>query len=303
MKARLRMLALAVAILSGCAGIHSKSPEFYILQGQAQMNHGDYESAAKAFTQAIQVRPNPTMYDIYELYPNLMDAYFGRINARWVLQDFAGVIDDLDQVIRIMRLRGEQAPAPYLAQAYTLRGRAKVQTGNPRGAVEDYTQAIYNDAGYVDAYMERGHVNNALGKLDDARVDFAKAISLNPAAVQAFNPSQIAEIMGKATAPANRLSGQRGAEEAAELNQRGEGLYQAGRYAEALPLAQKVLEMREKAFGPIHPDVAASLHNLALLYQAMGDHARAESLFRRSVEINEKIFGAEKKREADTIAR
>ncbi len=44
-------------------------------------------------------------------------------------------------------------------------------------------------------------------------------------------------------------------------------LYQTqGRYAEAEPLHRRALAIREKALGPDHPDVAASLNNLASLY-------------------------------------
>ena len=43
-------------------------------------------------------------------------------------------------------------------------------------------------------------------------------------------------------------------------------LYGEGKYAEAIPLAERALEIREKALGPDHPDVATSLSNLAGLY-------------------------------------
>ncbi len=49
----------------------------------------------------------------------------------------------------------------------------------------------------------------------------------------------------------------------------------------------------EKALGPEHPDVATSLNNLALLYQAQGNYAEAEPLFRRSLAIYEKALGPE----------
>ena len=39
-----------------------------------------------------------------------------------------------------------------------------------------------------------------------------------------------------------------------------------GRYAEAVPLAQRALALWEAALGPNHPDVAAGLNNLANLY-------------------------------------
>ena len=40
-------------------------------------------------------------------------------------------------------------------------------------------------------------------------------------------------------------------------------LYEQGRYSEAIPLAQRILAIREKSLGPNHPNVATSLNNLA----------------------------------------
>ena len=57
-------------------------------------------------------------------------------------------------------------------------------------------------------------------------------------------------------------------------------LYHAGKYQEAMLIARHLLEIREKALGPQHPDTAKSLNNLALLYEAMGDYAKAEPVFR-----------------------
>src|SRR5207253_6971521 len=55
-------------------------------------------------------------------------------------------------------------------------------------------------------------------------------------------------------------------DEVNELNKKVIELYNAGRYAEAVPVAQQVLAIREKALGRDHPDVATSLNNLAVLY-------------------------------------
>ena len=64
------------------------------------------------------------------------------------------------------------------------------------------------------------------------------------------------------------------------------GLYQAqGKYAEAEPLYQRALAIREKALGPEHPDVANSLNNLAVLYRAQGKYAEAEPLYQRALAI------------------
>jgi tetratricopeptide (TPR) repeat protein len=76
-----------------------------------------------------------------------------------------------------------------------------------------------------------------------------------------------------------------GLDEAAALNQQVTQLYNQGRYSEAIPLAQRVLTMCEKAFGPDHPDVATSLNNLAELYRVQGRYADAERLYERSLAI------------------
>jgi CHAT domain-containing protein/tetratricopeptide (TPR) repeat protein len=72
------------------------------------------------------------------------------------------------------------------------------------------------------------------------------------------------------------------------------GLYMAQRrHAEAEPLFRRSLAIREKYFGPEHPDVAGSLASIASLYWEQGRYAEAEPLFRRSLAIDEKALGPE----------
>ena len=79
--------------------------------------------------------------------------------------------------------------------------------------------------------------------------------------------------------------------EADALNQRVIELYHAGKFADAIPLAQQVLAIREKALGPNHPDIAEALNDLAELYRSQGRYAEAEPLFKRSLAILEKALG------------
>jgi tetratricopeptide (TPR) repeat protein len=80
-------------------------------------------------------------------------------------------------------------------------------------------------------------------------------------------------------------------DEAAALNKRLTELYQAGRFSEAIPLADRALAIREKALGPDHPDVATSLNTLAELYREQGRYADAEPLYQRALAISEKARG------------
>ncbi len=82
-------------------------------------------------------------------------------------------------------------------------------------------------------------------------------------------------------------------QEASQLSQEVGQLYGAGKYDAALPLAERALAINEKALGAGHPDTAEPLNNLALLYQAKGDYAKAEAFLIRALAINEKALGAE----------
>ena len=68
-------------------------------------------------------------------------------------------------------------------------------------------------------------------------------------------------------------------------------LSRAGKYAEALPLAQGQLQTLEKKYGPAHRDVAAALNNLAEIYGHQGNDAEAEPLLKRAIAILEKAVG------------
>jgi CHAT domain-containing protein/Tfp pilus assembly protein PilF len=68
-------------------------------------------------------------------------------------------------------------------------------------------------------------------------------------------------------------------------------LYRRGAYDKAQSAAERSLELRERALGPDHPEVAASLTVLGSIYAARADYKRAESVLRRARAINGKAFG------------
>ena len=76
-----------------------------------------------------------------------------------------------------------------------------------------------------------------------------------------------------------------------DLNTKAESLLEQRKYAEALPVAQQALRVAEAEFGPTHPNVATSLNDLALLYEAERKFASEEPLLKRSLAITEKVAG------------
>ena len=74
----------------------------------------------------------------------------------------------------------------------------------------------------------------------------------------------------------------------------------AGMYPLAESALTEALNICEKLFGPDHADVADSLNQLALLYQAQGRYAETEPLYKRALAVGEKALGPE---HADVGAR
>jgi CHAT domain-containing protein/Tfp pilus assembly protein PilF len=70
-------------------------------------------------------------------------------------------------------------------------------------------------------------------------------------------------------------------------------LEDAGKYSEALQLAERVLEVRERLLGTEHRDVAAAIESLADIYAEMGNFEKAEPLYKRALDIHEKVEGKE----------
>jgi tetratricopeptide (TPR) repeat protein len=80
-------------------------------------------------------------------------------------------------------------------------------------------------------------------------------------------------------------------ESASLLNETGYYLKEHARYAEAALLYQRSLAIREQQLGPLHPDTALSLNNLALLYYTQGKYAEVEPLYQRALAIYEQQLG------------
>jgi tetratricopeptide (TPR) repeat protein len=91
------------------------------------------------------------------------------------------------------------------------------------------------------------------------------------------------------------------AEEGLLLSRAGYYLNQRAEYAQAEPLYQRALAIDERALGAEHPDTAASLNNLAVLYYDQAQYNDAEPLFRRALAIRESVLGPEHPNAATTL--
>lgn len=89
--------------------------------------------------------------------------------------------------------------------------------------------------------------------------------------------------------------------EAEQLNAQVIKLYNEGKYDKALPLAERVLAIREKSLGSDHVLVATALRNLAELLSAKGKRKEAKSTFQRFITTYEKALAANDPKIAEAL--
>ena len=80
-------------------------------------------------------------------------------------------------------------------------------------------------------------------------------------------------------------------EELKALNDQVVALYNAGKYTEAIPLAERLAEVIKSRDGEDLPQYAVAINNLAQLLQDTNRLAEAEPLMRRALAIDEKSLG------------
>jgi tetratricopeptide (TPR) repeat protein len=97
-----------------------------------------------------------------------------------------------------------------------------------------------------------------------------------------LRPSWCASALAAALIVVPFLLGAAIGQSAEALNEHASQLVTAHRYADALPLYQRALALRESDLGPDHPDTAQALTSLAQLYWAQGQYAQALPLFQRT---------------------
>jgi TonB family protein len=82
-------------------------------------------------------------------------------------------------------------------------------------------------------------------------------------------------------------------QEANRLNATVIELFNAKKYDEAIPIAQRVVEIREKMLGTNASSTASAYINLAELYLAKHNYNEAASAYERVFSIYEKVFGVD----------
>ena len=89
--------------------------------------------------------------------------------------------------------------------------------------------------------------------------------------------------------------------EASDLSLSVVKLFKEGKFDEAIPLAKRALEIRERVLPPGDPMVLTALGNLGNLYNAKSDYNAAKKTFERLLAVQEQQFGPTNVKLASTL--
>ena len=74
-----------------------------------------------------------------------------------------------------------------------------------------------------------------------------------------------------------------------QLNQ----LIGQGKYQEAIPVAERAVEVAKRTLGADHPKTADALNYLGFIFQKIGNYAKAEPPYQEALRIRQKVLGPE----------
>lgn len=161
MKNSLTIIALLITITS-----FAQTADEYLKKGIDKHNSKNFDGAIKEYGAAIKIDKN--LKDGYfnrgvcelalhnfkaakkdfdktiELDPIFVQAYYSRATVLVSLQKYVEALPDLDKTIEL---------DPGLPNALTLRGQIRAQTGNKKGACEDFNKAKENGDSAAGKYI------------------------------------------------------------------------------------------------------------------------------------------------------
>lgn len=280
--------ALCTALFAGCGNERNKEEMAYREAGIESMQKGDYESAAEAFDNSLQMH-------IGKITQTQIDTCYYKAAALYASGDKQGALETYNALVEYN---------PENADVYYMRGCLNLQTGEKEQALEDFSNAIlYNPNEYelyVNIYQNlsaynlkedgetylnkafdikgneaanfawRGRIYYLLGQYDNAEVELTTAIDKKHTQANLYL-AQVYEARGESQKAENfyHMYVASGAADAAAMNALAEIEIEKGNYTEALSYIEQGLAMEEV------PNEKELMKNEIVASEYAGDFVRA----------------------------
>ena len=163
----------AIEAYSKCLGLAPGVCETYFLRGNAKAARGDHKQAIEDYDKAVSHKNRPFLNfnpDITKVIfnPILFMVYFNRGNAKSVLKQYEGALEDYTKAIE-QKFPGLDARNLHFNCANTYADLDKFEE-----AVSEYDKVV--DSGFPAAHFNKGNVLVVLGRFGEARQCYQKSI-------------------------------------------------------------------------------------------------------------------------------
>jgi tetratricopeptide (TPR) repeat protein len=175
-------------------------------RGMAQLYKGDEEAALTDLSKAIQLaEADPARMpplDLFYAHRNRAALSDKKQQYDREIYDLSAMIDAYwrdPMLAEALRTNyRETGAASLVGSIYRLRARAQMHRGSPDAAVADLSFALQLDQQHTVALLlERGHLQETLGRREPAILDFQRVLEFNPAHEEA--KTALARLKGQAS--------------------------------------------------------------------------------------------------------
>lgn len=164
----------------GAATYYSKATELnprltlaYAIRGDCYHKIGDCTRALADYNKALELEPNDSF------------VLGGRAEEKLDLHDTQGALADFDAAINM---------GPTYFFLYSGRAKLRLENNDYAGAIADCHKGLQKCPIASDLYWCRGKAFEALGKLEEARRDYSKAIELHPTYLTGYERRALIEF-------------------------------------------------------------------------------------------------------------
>ncbi|XP_046847990.1 uncharacterized protein LOC124441558 [Xenia sp. Carnegie-2017] len=258
--------------------------------GSVYHDMGEYEKAKGFYERAMELETKELGYDnvyIATTYNNLGLVY----------QDMGEYEEAKDFYERTIEIYTKELGPDHVYIATTYNNLGLVYQGLVYSDMGEYEKAkdIYEQAKEIKTkafgpdhvniattYNNLGFVNSKIGEYEKAKHFCIQAMEIQ---TKAFGPDHV-----NIATTYNNLGLY---EKAKDFYERNLGLVYSdmGEYEKAKDIYEQAIEIKTKAFGPDHVNIATTYNNLGFVYSKLGEYEKAKHFCIQAMEIQTKAFG------------
>lgn len=291
------LLIFLAIVFQSCDSQKKKDASDFFLKGNVALTQKNYAEAIRLYDEAIDKNPEFSdaylnkgislmrlgkVQDAYEVLTHAIKLDPTLTQANLIRSEAAlllGLINEAELDLKTIEKEFKDSSRYYL-----IRGNFQEAKGQPSLSLADYDKAITLDPANVEAWINRGAIYYKQGSIPAAQKDFETALKIRPNQTEALNNLGLIAIHNHKPEEALALYDQIlniNPADALALNNKGYALLQLKRWPEAEKVISRSLETE--------PKNGYALRNIGIYYQKIGNLEQSKSAFEKAIDLAEPV--------------